>query len=81
MDGGDLGFDRVGWICYYGFTLVISTSWRGGRVAEGSGLLNRRIRNRIPGVRIPPPPPVFNFWCLLFFLTLWLIRQSRHFLA
>ena len=31
--------------------------WRGGRVAEGNGLLNRRTGNTVPGVRIPPSPP------------------------
>ena len=30
---------------------------RGGWVAEGSGLLNRRRYNNLPGVRIPPSPP------------------------
>ena len=31
--------------------------WRRGRVAEGSGLLNRRTPKGVPGVRIPPSPP------------------------
>ena len=30
---------------------------RGGRVAEGGGLLNRWRRKLLPGVRIPSPPP------------------------
>ena len=32
---------------------------RGGRVAEGSGLLNRRRVNPLPRVQIPPSPPFF----------------------
>jgi Rrf2 family transcriptional regulator, cysteine metabolism repressor len=32
-------------------------SWRGGRVAECGGLLNRCTSKIVPGVRIPPSPP------------------------
>ena len=35
----------------------ILESWRGGRVAEGGGLENRRAK--APWVRILPPPPPF----------------------
>ena len=31
--------------------------WRGGRVAEGGGLLNRYTANPVSWVRIPSPPP------------------------
>src|SRR6266852_1061981 len=31
--------------------------WRGGRVAEGGGLLNRYTVNPVSWVRIPSPPP------------------------
>ena len=31
--------------------------WRGGRVAEGGGLLNRYTVNTVSGVRIPSSPP------------------------
>src|SRR6185312_1045560 len=33
--------------------------WRGGRVAEGGGLLNRYTVNPVSWVRIPSPPPPF----------------------
>ena len=36
---------------------MITGIWRGGRVAEGTGLLNRRRGNTLPRVRIPPSPP------------------------
>ena len=29
-------------------------------MAEGSGLLNRRTGNTVPGVQIPPSPPVLS---------------------
>ena len=32
---------------------------RGGRAAEGSGLLNRRRVYPLPRVQIPPSPPFF----------------------
>src|SRR5262249_42600815 len=32
-----------------------ASSWRSGRVVDGSGLENRSAK--APGVRIPPPPP------------------------
>ena len=38
----------------YTSPLPSGTSWRSGRVVEGSGLENRRAQ--APGVRIPPPP-------------------------
>src|SRR6266566_2679409 len=36
--------------------------WRGGRVAEGGGLLNRYTVNPVSWVRIPSPPPPFCFY-------------------
>src|SRR5258708_4349986 len=41
--------------------------WRGGRVAEGGGLLNRYTVNPVSWVRIPSPPPpkyliLHSFW-------------------
>ena len=43
---------------------------RGGRVAEGGGLLNRWRRKLLPGVRIPSPPPFpyFHLYQLVFFV-------------
>ena len=38
---------------------IIRQSGRGGRVAEGTGLLNLRRVNTLPGVRIPLSPPPF----------------------
>ena len=39
--------------------------WRGGRVAEGGGLLNRYTVNPVSWVRIPsPPPPSLVSGCL-----------------
>src|SRR5712691_6513620 len=35
--------------------------WRGGRVAEGGGLLNRYTVNPVSWVRIPSPPPFPHF--------------------
>src|SRR6266571_2934116 len=35
--------------------------WRGGRVAEGGGLLNRYTVNPVSWVRIPSPPPLPHF--------------------
>src|SRR3954447_14627628 len=38
--------------------------WRGGRVAEGGGLLNRYTVNPVSWVRIPsPPPPLLDGLC------------------
>src|SRR5580704_15246469 len=34
--------------------------WRGGRVAEGGGLLNRYTVNPVSWVRIPSPPPLLQ---------------------
>ncbi len=42
---------------------------RGGRVAEGGGLLNRYTTKVVSWVRIPSPPPflrVFLYPCFLF---------------
>src|SRR5579872_2361460 len=36
---------------------VPTLRWRGGRVAEGGGLLNRYTVNPVSWVRIPSPPP------------------------
>jgi hypothetical protein len=36
---------------------VLCLAWRGGRVAEGGGLLNRYTDNTVSRVRIPPSPP------------------------
>lgn len=38
--------------------LNIIITRRSGRVAESTGLLNRRTWKQVPRVRIPPPPPV-----------------------
>ena len=38
---------------------MVINIWRGGRVAEGGGLLNRYTVNTVSRVRIPLPPPVF----------------------
>ena len=43
--------------CIPDFTLILR---RGGRVAEGGGLLNRWRGKPFPGVRIPSSPP-FSF--------------------
>jgi hypothetical protein len=36
--------------------LLSHNTWRGGRVAESTGLLNRRTGKPVPGVRIPLSP-------------------------
>ena len=40
---------------------VAATLWRGGRVAEGDGLLNRYRGKLLSWVRIPSSPP-FSFF-------------------
>ena len=49
--------------------MVYSINWqhefrRDGRVAEGTGLLNRSTAKVVPRVRIPLPPPA-TFWSIL----------------
>lgn len=50
-------------LCYstpHRLTQEAQTIRRGGRVAEGNGLLNRRVPQGAPRVRIPPSPPCFK---------------------
>src|SRR5438067_10909840 len=48
--------------------------WRGGRVAEGGGLLNRYTVNPVSWVRIPSPPPP-KYLILLIYVSLQLSRK------
>src|SRR5439155_8909592 len=49
--------------------------WRGGRVAEGGGLLNRYTVNPVSWVRIPSPPPP-KYLILLIYVSLRLSQNS-----
>src|SRR6266478_8113740 len=40
--------------------------WRGGRVAEGGGLLNRYTVNPVSWVRIPSPPPPRRIYSFIY---------------
>ena len=46
--------------CQFGRRRAYLPAWRGGRVAEGGGLLNRYTGYTVSWVRIPSSPPLFR---------------------
>lgn len=61
------------------YNSLIFNGGRGGRVAEGDGLLNRCTAKTVPGVRIPPLSA--NFILIINDLHTINIRQKTLFLA